>query len=620
MPTYSNLKVVWMPSATWQVLAALAVMFSMFIFNCSAASAADFTDVSGHWAETAIEQAVSAGYVQGYPDGTFRPDDVVTRAEFVTMLDSAFQVPDDSYANPGDVSDQDWFAQDVESALAAGYVSDYPDGTFRPQDGESRQDAASMLAKLLKLNSNGDLSFADAGQIDSSAVPYVSGLVAAGIFTGYPDNTFRPQETITRAEAVVIVNNALAMAETTSVNGQLQVTGDTDVVNVRSGPNMNAQIIGQVNTGDILQAQAKNEDDWYRIEYQGGSGWIAGWYVQDYQLSVTGNSGQTGSTANEPAAKGAQATSSPASTGTQTTNSLPANQTQNNSQGANAAVLDNSPAAGGSLASLQYGQNDAGSSSGIQDGATQDVGSTGAQAPENQASSSAGISAPGGSSTVNNGTSFYGIDMAAYPGDDVMQTWWNDSPFNYVGFYLGPAPYHPDTSFMDKRQVLIDQGWGLLPVYVGRQADSSYLDPDDGTLDGDDAANLAASAGFPAKTAIYLDIETWSPLSDSFMSYVNAWVNEVESRGYVAGIYCYVANASQLAGALPSNVQFWIAYYVENGMPLSIPSPTDSGVSFANVWQFIGDTTLTYGGITLDVDVNTSDYTDPSLQTVDAKK
>ena len=50
-------------------------------------------DIGGHWAAAEIQQAVSTGYVQGYPDGTFRPDAGVTRAEFVTMLDGAFQVP-----------------------------------------------------------------------------------------------------------------------------------------------------------------------------------------------------------------------------------------------------------------------------------------------------------------------------------------------------------------------------------------------------------------------------------------------------------------------------------------------------------------------------------------------
>ncbi len=117
-------------------------------------------DIGGHWAAAEIQQAISTGYVQGYPDGTFRPDAGVTRAEFVTMLDGAFQVPAEQDENTlVDVSTQDWFAQDVASALAAGFVSGYPDGTFRPQEEVSRQEAACMLAKLLKLDGGGKPEF-----------------------------------------------------------------------------------------------------------------------------------------------------------------------------------------------------------------------------------------------------------------------------------------------------------------------------------------------------------------------------------------------------------------------------------------------------------------------------
>ena len=157
---------------------------------------------------------------------------------------------------------------------------------------------------------------------------------------------------------------------------------------------------------------------------------------------------------------------------------------------------------------LQVGQNDAGSTVDIQgtQSSTSVYRSTGPQAPDDQtADPNIGHMRP--RITAEQGASFYGMDLAAYPGDDVMQAWWNNSPFYYTGFYLGPAPYHPDTSFMDERQVLVDQGWGLLPIYLGRQADSCNLDQ--GIEDGDDAVNLAASAGFPRNNVIFLDIETW---------------------------------------------------------------------------------------------------------------
>lgn len=76
-----------------------------------------------------------------------------------------------------------------------------------------------------------------------------------------------------------------ALASLAPMTGQLQVVYNT--VNVRSGPGTNNARIGQAHLGDIIQAKAKNSDGWYQIAWQGGTGWIAGWCVQDYQQSST---------------------------------------------------------------------------------------------------------------------------------------------------------------------------------------------------------------------------------------------------------------------------------------------------------------------------------------------
>ncbi len=207
---------------------------------------------------------------------------------------------------------------------------------------------------------------------------------------------------------------------------------------------------------------------------------------------------------------------------------------------------------------------------------------------------------------------YYGMDVSLYPGDAAMQAWWNASPFCYTGFYLAPAPYHQDASWMSKRQVLINQSWGFMPVYVGRQADSSYLDTATGANEAEQAASLARCAGFPCQTTIYLDIETPHPLTGRHLAYVVVWVNELRNKGYQAGIYCNADNASQIKGALFGSVEFWAAHYIGCGLPSSVPSPACSGASFAGTWQFAGDINMTYGGYPITVDLNTSIYTDPS--------
>ena len=165
---------------------------------------------------------------------------------------------------------------------------------------------------------------------------------------------------------------------------------------------------------------------------------------------------------------------------------------------------------------------------------------------------------------------------------------------------------------MDKRQVLLSQGWGLLPIYVGRQSDSQYLNAQKGLADADDAVTLAVYAGFPVKTTIYLDIETAFPLDSDYMVYVSSWVHEVQSKGDDAGIYCNTCTADQLKNALGGSVEFWVAHYTENNLPASALSPGDTGVTYAGTWQFAGDSELTYEGFSMSIDLDVSTSRDPS--------
>lgn len=244
------------------------------------ACAASFSDIAGHWAAPVITQAVTDGLIKGYPDGTFKPDRGVTRAEFVAMINSAFQVPKSGRTLPPfkDVKSSDWFAPAVTAVVDAGYVNGYPDGTFRPQQAITRQEAATLLAGLLRLEDGGKLDFSDAGQIGDWARPGVAGLVAKGLISGYPDGSFRPGRTITRAEAAVIVNNARGMMSSTPVSVYLIV--NADLVNIRTGPGTDYDLCGQVRDGDVLKAAARSDNNWYQVEIQGGTGWIAGWLVQ----------------------------------------------------------------------------------------------------------------------------------------------------------------------------------------------------------------------------------------------------------------------------------------------------------------------------------------------------
>jgi hypothetical protein len=232
---------------------------------------------------------------------------------------------------------------------------------------------------------------------------------------------------------------------------------------------------------------------------------------------------------------------------------------------------------------------------------------------------------------------YYGFDISTYPGDSQMSTWWTSSPFYWVGFYLAPAPHHSNTSWMSKRSTLKNQGWGLAPIYVGRQAgDGSKLTTAQGITDAQNASSLASQAGFPSNAFVFLDIEQGGTLSTAFMNYIKGWINELfNNTPFNVGVYCNAyQTAAQIRAAVPTiGVQFWCVNVncppsqgcVGVGTP---PDPHGCGVTYSGDWQFAqspkpggincpgytgGNCSQTFGGVTLLVDLDTSYFANPSF-------
>ncbi|WP_141503505.1 S-layer homology domain-containing protein [Paenibacillus luteus] len=175
---------------------------------------ASFSDVAGHWAEVNIKQAVQNGMVSGYPDGTFKPNATITRAEFAVMLMNAVKSNDDGYK----LTFKDtakigaWAQKAVAQAVKANLINGYEDGTFRPNANLTRAELAVIIANALKLSSetNADTSFADNKDIPQWARGAVSALHELGLVTGKGANKFEPKATTTRAEAVTVLLRMLA--------------------------------------------------------------------------------------------------------------------------------------------------------------------------------------------------------------------------------------------------------------------------------------------------------------------------------------------------------------------------------------------------------------------------
>ncbi|MBW5449368.1 hypothetical protein GE107_25405 [Cohnella sp. CFH 77786] len=170
---------------------------------------ASLTDIEGHWAKDAIQKLAQLGAVSGYADGTFRPDRTVTRAEFTAMLVKAFGLQEQGNASFDDTADH-WAHDAIAAAVAAGIVSGYDSRRFGPDDKITREQMAVMVMRAAKLKpAAADVSFTDGKRISTWAKEAIAAVQQAGIARGYPNGSFRPQGSATRAEAVAMIAKAL---------------------------------------------------------------------------------------------------------------------------------------------------------------------------------------------------------------------------------------------------------------------------------------------------------------------------------------------------------------------------------------------------------------------------
>lgn len=176
----------------------------------SSISFAISSDIENHWARQDIIYLTGKGIIQGYSDGTFRPNGSISRAEFLTMINKVFGYTEKTEISFTDVKKDDWFYDDVRKAVSVGYIQGYEDGTMRPNKPITREEASKMIAVACRLEdeiSNSAYSFNDANQIGEWAGNYIGILKDKGYMSGYEDGTFRPKRQITRGEAAKILAN-----------------------------------------------------------------------------------------------------------------------------------------------------------------------------------------------------------------------------------------------------------------------------------------------------------------------------------------------------------------------------------------------------------------------------
>ena len=169
-----------------------------------------FNDLNNaEWARNYILDLYNNKIISGYPDGSFKPNNLVAREEFVQMIGNAFDFQNAAEINFADVPADSYYYDNLKKALASGIILGIDDKNFGTGENLTRQDLAVIAYRILTHygveSDNAAIDFTDSGDISDYATDAVSHLKAAGILNGDASNRFNPKEGATRAEIAKVV-------------------------------------------------------------------------------------------------------------------------------------------------------------------------------------------------------------------------------------------------------------------------------------------------------------------------------------------------------------------------------------------------------------------------------
>jgi hypothetical protein len=180
------------------------------------AQTTQFSDIEGNWAQSFIAALVKQGIIQGFPDGTFRPDQPVTRAQFAAMINKAFpKNPMREAIAFVDVPANYWASEAIVKAYQTGFLAGYPNNVFAPDQNIPRVQALVALSNGLNLAAGTtpeslNTYFQDAAQIPDYARNSVAAAAEKRIVVNYPTvNLLNPNQIATRAEVAAFIYQAL---------------------------------------------------------------------------------------------------------------------------------------------------------------------------------------------------------------------------------------------------------------------------------------------------------------------------------------------------------------------------------------------------------------------------
>ncbi len=218
------------------------VICLMLVFVPSYAAA---DNLSEHWAERELTDFIDRGILKGDQLGNYAPDNLITRAEFIALVNRVAQFTEssDKIAAFTDVDQTDWYYQDMAKALYVGYIKGTSATTLSPEAPITREQAFTILGRLINLrndNSQNVAQFNDRAMISSYALQFINALVKQNFVQGY-NGMLHPQRPLSRAEAVVLLSRLQSNIESAVVTGDKTektdevVDATTVVINTSNG-------------------------------------------------------------------------------------------------------------------------------------------------------------------------------------------------------------------------------------------------------------------------------------------------------------------------------------------------------------------------------------------------
>lgn len=212
----SNLSSRFLQSKALVALGLSATVTAPLVVASPAAAQANFSDIRNHWAREFIEVLADENVIAGFPDGTFKPDAPVTRAQFAAIVRQAFDEPSvRAYRGFNDIPNNYWATPAIREAYESGFLSGYPGGVFDPNRQIPKAQVLVSLGSGLDLNPTGQPSailntFRDANAIPDYAVDRIAAATEKGLVVNYPNvNYLNPNETATRGDVAAFIYQAL---------------------------------------------------------------------------------------------------------------------------------------------------------------------------------------------------------------------------------------------------------------------------------------------------------------------------------------------------------------------------------------------------------------------------